>query len=146
MARGGPAAAGVRLVHGRTHALIRAADVVLAASGTVTLEAAILGTPMVITYRLGFLTALLALLLVRVRFIGLPNLVAGRPIVPELVQYQATPARIAAAALPILQSPGRAAAMRADLAEVRLRLGTSGAVDRAAREVLDLLHGGKAAC
>jgi lipid-A-disaccharide synthase len=139
-------AAGVRLVHGQTHALIRAADVVLAASGTVTLEAAILGTPMVITYRLGFLTALLALLLVRVRFIGLPNLVAGRPIVPELVQYQATPARIAAAALPILQSPGRAAAMRADLAEVRLRLGTSGAVDRAAREVLDLLHGGKAAC
>jgi lipid-A-disaccharide synthase len=83
---------------------------------------------------------------VRVRFIGLPNLVAGRPVVPELVQYRATPGRIAAAALPILQSPGRAAAMRADLAEVRFRLGTPGAVDRAAREVLELLHGGKTAC
>ncbi|MFB3820246.1 MAG: lipid-A-disaccharide synthase, partial [Candidatus Methylomirabilales bacterium] len=73
--------AGARVVQGRTHALIRASDVLLAVSGTVTLEAAILGTPMVITYRLGWLSWLLARLLVRVRFIGLPNLVAERAVV-----------------------------------------------------------------
>jgi lipid-A-disaccharide synthase len=133
--------AGVRLVQGLTHAVIRAADVVLAVSGTVTLEAALLGTPLVITYRLGALSWLLARLLVRVPFIGLPNLVAGRGVVPELIQHQATPERLAAEALAILGSPERAARMRADLAEVRRRLGDRGAVERAAQEVLDLLAG-----
>jgi lipid-A-disaccharide synthase len=133
--------AGARLVHGQTHALIRASDLVLEVSGTVTLETAILGTPLVITYRAGSLTWLLARLLVRVRFVGLPNLVAGRPIVPELLQSSATPERLAAEALAILGSPERAARMRDDLAEVRRRLGDPGAVERAAHEVLDLLAG-----
>jgi lipid-A-disaccharide synthase len=130
---------GVRVVRDRTHEVIRAADLLLAASGTVTLEAAILGTPMIILYRLGTLSWLLARLLVRVRFIGLPNLVAATGIVPELIQFQATPARLAATALEILASPERQARMRAGLAEVRTRLGSPGAADRAAREVLALL-------
>jgi lipid-A-disaccharide synthase len=129
----------VEVAPGRTPEVMRAADVLLAVSGTVTLEAAILGTPMVITYRLGWLSALLAWPLIRVPFIGLPNLVAGRGIVPELIQHAATPQRLAAAAAEILDSPERQAALRAALAEVRQRLGTPGAAGRAAREVLALL-------
>ena len=128
-----------RVIQGRTHEVMRAADCLLAVSGTVTLEAAILETPMLITYRLGRLSYWLLRLLIRVSFVGLPNLVAGRSIVPELLQHDATPERLAAAALDILRSPARQQAMRAALAEVRRRLGEPGAVERAAREVLALL-------
>lgn len=135
------AASGIRptIIHGRTPEVIRAADLLLAVSGTVTLEAAILGTPMIITYRLGALSWLLARLLVRVRFIGLPNLVAEEGIVPELIQFEATPERLAAAAAAILDSRERQAGMRTALAGVRARLGAPGAAERAAREVLALL-------
>lgn len=127
------------VIHGRTHEMIRAADLLLAVSGTVTLEAAILGTPMIITYRLATISYALARLLVHVRFIGLPNLVANEGIVPELIQFDATPERLAATAEQILGSPERQARMRAALGEVRARLGTGGAAERAAREVLALL-------
>ncbi len=127
------------VVQGRTYEMIRAADVLLAVSGTVTLEAAILGTPMVITYRIGHLSWLVARLLVRVPFIGLPNLVAEERVVPELIQFDARPERLAAAALEILDSPERQAGMRCRLADVRSRLGRPGAAERAAKEVLALL-------
>jgi len=133
------AASPARLIQGRTPEVMRAADFLLAASGTVTLEAAILGTPMLITYRVGWLSYLLGRLLVRVRFVGLPNLVAEDSVVPELIQHKATPERLAAAALEILGSPERLARMRAALQEVRRRLGQPGATERAAREVLALL-------
>ncbi len=129
----------VTAVHGRTYEVIRAADLLLAVSGTVTLEAAILGTPMIITYRVAALTWLLARLLVRVRFAGLPNLVADDRIVPELLQSEATPERLAATAAEILESPERQARMRAALADVRSRLGSPGAAERAAREILTFL-------
>jgi lipid-A-disaccharide synthase len=129
----------VRVIHARTHEVMRAADFLLAVSGTVTLEAAILGTPMLITYRVGPVSEWLVRLLVRVRFAGLPNLIAGEAIVPELLQHAATPERLAAAALEILRSAPRQAAMRDALGDVRRRLGDPGAVERAAREVLALL-------
>jgi lipid-A-disaccharide synthase len=129
----------VTVLPGRTYEVMRAADLLLAVSGTVTLEAAILGTPMIITYRVGSLTWFLARLLVRVRYAGLPNLVMNDAIVPELIQPDATPARLAAVAEEILGSPARQTQMRAALAEVRARLGTRGAAERAAREVLALL-------
>lgn len=134
---GSPARATV--AHGRTYEVMRAADLLLAVSGTVTLEAAILGTPMVITYRVGPLSWVVGRLLVRVPFIGLPNLVAGEGIVPELIQFQATPERLAATASEILGSRERQGRMRAALADVRARLGTPGAAERAAREILALL-------
>jgi lipid-A-disaccharide synthase len=129
----------VTVLHGRTPEVMRAADLLLAVSGTVTLEAAILGTPMIITYRLGLLSWCVGRLLVHVRFIGLPNLVAGEGIVPELIQFQATPERLARVASEILGSPERLARMRLALAAVRGRLGAPGATERAAREVLALL-------
>jgi lipid-A-disaccharide synthase len=135
------AGAGVpaQVIQGRTYEVMRAADFLLAVSGTVTLEAAILETPMLITYRLGRLSYWLARLLVRVPFVGLPNLVADQGIVPELLQHDATPERLAATALEILRSPARQETMRAALADVRRRLGERGALDRAAREIVSLL-------
>ncbi len=130
----------VTILSGRSYEVMRAADLLLAVSGTVTLEAAILGTPMIITYRLGALSWLLGRLLVRVRFIGLPNLVANDEIVPELIQFDATPERLAIVAKEILESPERQRRMRGALAEVRARLGMPGATERAAREVLALLQ------
>jgi lipid-A-disaccharide synthase len=133
------AAVPVRVIQGRTHEVLRAADVLLAVSGTVTLEAAILGTPMIITYRLGAVSGWVARRLIRVRFVGLPNLVAGEAIVPELLLREATAARLGAAALEILRSPDRQARMRAALADVRQRLGNPGAIDRAAEEIVALV-------
>jgi lipid-A-disaccharide synthase len=131
--------ASVRIIQGRTREVMRAADFLLAVSGTVTLEAAILGTPLLITYRLGLVSAWLLRLLIRVRFVGLPNLLADEAIVPELLQNDATPERLAATALEILRSPDRQARMRTALAEVRRRLGEPGAIERAAQEILGLL-------
>jgi lipid-A-disaccharide synthase len=136
----GPAAAAqvsVTVLDGQAHRVMAAADLLLVASGTATLEAACYGTPMVVLYRLSAVSYALARLLVRgVSAISLPNILAGRPIVPELVQRQATAARIAEAAVRLLgDEPGRLA-QRAALREVRARLGAPGAGERAARAVL----------
>jgi lipid-A-disaccharide synthase len=89
----------VQLVQRQTYEAMQAADVLLVASGTATLEAALIGTPMVIVYKAHLLTYLLARLVMRVSRIGLPNIIAGRAIVPELWQYEVTAEHIAAQAL-----------------------------------------------
>jgi len=134
-----PLAGSVPLIAGDTYNLIAAADLVLCASGSATLETALLERPMVLMYRLAPVTYLLARLLVRVPFIGMPNLILGRRAVPELVQGEVTPFRIAAEARAILTEPGRAEAVRADLAQVRERLGAPGAARRAAAIALEML-------
>jgi lipid-A-disaccharide synthase len=130
----------VRLVQGHTYEVLRAADVSLVVSGTATLEAALLGAPMVIAYRMSTLSFALAALLVRVPYIGMANLVAGRGIVPELIQWRATPGRLAAAARALLEDPRAREAMQAGFREVRARLGDPGAPARAAREILAVLR------
>jgi lipid-A-disaccharide synthase len=120
------------LVHDETYDLVAAADVVLLASGSATLETALLERPMVIMYRLSPLSYALARLLVRVPFIGMPNLILGKAAVPELIQGDVTPERVALEARRILEDPARAAAIRADLARVRHLLGEPGAARRAA--------------
>jgi lipid-A-disaccharide synthase len=127
-------------VQGRTHEVIAASDLILVASGTATLEAAIIGTPMVIVYRLAFISWLLGRLLIRVPYIGMANLVAGEPIAPELIQFQATPERIADEARRLLESPERRRWMQQRLREVRNRLGPPGAAARAAEAVLEMLQ------
>ena len=121
---------------------MHAADLALVASGTATLEAALLERPMVIVYRLAPLTYALARLFVRVPFIGMPNLIAGRQVVPELVQGGVTPARIAAEARQLLTDARAYSVARHGLREVRGKLGAPGAAARAARMILDLLHEG----
>ena len=96
---------------------------------------------MVIVYRLAPLTYALARLIVRVPFIGMPNLIAERRVVPELIQHEVTPARIAAEARQLLENPQAYRLAQEGLREVRRRLGPGGAAERAARLVLDMLAG-----
>jgi lipid-A-disaccharide synthase len=127
----------VRLLPGEAHRVMAAADLLLVASGTATLEAACYGTPMVVVYRLSALSYAVARLLVRgVSHISLPNILAGRRIVCELIQRRATPDRVARAGLALLDDEAARGIQRAALLEVRARLGEPGAGLRAARAVL----------
>ncbi len=137
----------VRLTAGNNYDLMNIATVAIAASGTATLEAAIMGLPTVIVYKVAALTYLLGKMLVKIPHIGLPNIVAGRRIVPELLQGEATAANIAREALPIVTDPAVHGRMAADLADVRQKLGESGAVGRVAQVILEVAargHGGAA--
>lgn len=130
----------VPVVAGDLYNLIAAADLALVTSGTATLECALLQCPMVIVYRLSPVTWALGRLLVRgVTHVGMPNIVAGREVVPELLQGDVTGPRIAAAARTILEDPARTAAIRAGLGEVRQRLGRGGAADRAAAIAVEMM-------
>ena len=129
------------IVSGRPQSLFRSADLLIAASGTVTLEAALWGTPLMIVYRVSPLSYLLGKALIRVPHIGLVNLIAGRRVAPELIQQAATPENIAAEALVILSDPRRRANMRAELARVRKRLGAAGASRRVARIAWEMMDG-----
>jgi lipid-A-disaccharide synthase len=132
--------AGVPVVDEDTYNLMAAADLALVASGTATLECALLECPMVIAYRVARLTYALARVLVRgVRHIGMPNIVAGRGIVPELLQGAVTGPRLAAEARAILETPGRREDMIADRRAVRARLGRGGAAARAAAIAAEML-------
>jgi lipid-A-disaccharide synthase len=112
----------------------------IAASGTVTLQAALCGTPTIIIYRISPLSYRLGKLLIRVKHIGLANLIAGRTIMPELIQADASPEKIAAAADLLLKSPSRMEKMRTDLMAVRQLLGSGGASRRVAGIALGLLN------
>jgi lipid-A-disaccharide synthase len=130
----------VRLVQRQTYEVMQAADVLLVASGTATLEAALIGTPMVIVYKAHLLTYLMARLVMRVSCIGLPNIIAGRAIAPELWQYDVTADNMAAQALALLTHPERATALRAELAILRRQLGSPGVPERVAGGILRYLE------
>jgi lipid-A-disaccharide synthase len=110
--------------------------VVITASGTATVQTAIHGRPMVIVYRLSPLTYRLGKRFVKVDTYGMANLVAGRRIVPELIQDAFTPGAVAAETARYFEDPDYAARTRAALADVRARLGDHGASQRAAEHVL----------
>ena len=109
------------------------------ASGTATLEVGLLGTPMIVVYRVSPLTYAVGRLLVDLPFVSLVNLVLGRQVVPELLQAEAEHERMAAAASRLLSRRDRIDAMRAALAELRPALGESGASERAAGCLLEEL-------
>lgn len=135
-----PGSEGFLLHQGDSRAVLAAADAALVKSGTTTLEAAIAGTPMVVAYRVHSMTAALARRLMTVPWISLVNLVAGRSVVPEVVQGEAHPAALASLLRPLLEPGGPAArAQQAALAEVRERLGSPGAADRVAALAGELL-------
>ncbi len=137
---GGPP---VEAVRGATYLLMRAADLLLVASGTATLEAALLGTPMAVCYRVSRLTETLGRWLVRVPWISLVNLVLGRAVVPELYRRSdATGERLAAAALRLLAEPAAREAQREAFRELADQLGRPGVGRRAARLVLDVVGAG----
>jgi lipid-A-disaccharide synthase len=137
------ARSGARLVQDAAHSVLGAATLALVASGTATVEAALLGVPMVVVYRISRLSYRLGRPFVSVPHFAMVNLIAGRAVVPELMQSDFTPERVAAAAARLLEDPERREAMRRDLAEVRHRLGDPGASSRAAALVAEALFQAK---
>lgn len=123
----------------RIHDLIRACDAVVSVSGTVTLEIALVGTPLVVIYRLSPLTYQLAKRLIKVDHIGLCNIVAGETVARELIQDQATPGNIVDAIASLLEDPDAASRARRNLAGIREKLGMGGASANVARIVRGML-------
>jgi len=130
----------VTVVRQGIHDLIRACDAVISVSGTVTLEIALVGTPMVIIYRLSPLTYQVARRLVKVEHIGLCNIVAGETAVRELIQDDANPEQIADETEKILTDSAYSGRIRERLATVKARLGNGGASANVARLILTLLE------
>lgn len=136
---GAAALADIRIVEGDTYSIVAASEVALVASGTATLETALLGCPMVIAYKLSSLSYLLGRLLVRgVESLGMPNILAGRRIVPELLQGEVTAAKLVRAAENLLIEPVRSETIAA-LAALRGRLGAPGAGARVAEMALEMI-------
>jgi lipid-A-disaccharide synthase len=123
------------IVDGDTDAVLASADVTLIASGTATVQAALHDTPMVIVYRVSPLTYTLGRWLLTVDTFGMPNLIAGSRIVPELIQHDFTPQAVAREALSMLTDPSKTAQIREGLREVRQKLGSAGASHRAAKAI-----------
>jgi lipid-A-disaccharide synthase len=130
------------LAHDRTDDVLAACDVVITASGTATVQAALHERPMVVVYRLSPLTYLLGKPFVTVDTYAMPNLVAGRRVVPELIQSDFKPGRVAAEAAAFLTDRELHARTREALRRVREKLGEPGASGRAADAILEIARGG----
>jgi lipid-A-disaccharide synthase len=126
-------------VHSASFTVLRAADAAMCKSGTTTLEAAVAGCPLVVAYRTSAITYAAARRLVRIPYIGLVNVVAGREVAPEFVQDALVPTRVADALAELLDPrSSRRAAMIEELGRVRASLGDAGAAERVARMVTTL--------
>ncbi|HET8733138.1 MAG TPA: lipid-A-disaccharide synthase [Anaeromyxobacteraceae bacterium] len=130
----------VRVVPGRADEAVGASDAALVKSGTATLEAALMQRPIVVVYKVAWLSYWLGRLLVRgIKNFALVNLLAGRAVVPELLQAEASPERMAAEIERLLSDPAARRAQLDDLAEVRRSLGEPGAARRVAEEIAGAL-------
>jgi len=130
----------LKVVEGWTYDVMNISELLITASGTATLEAAILGKPMVIVYKVSFFSYWIGRALIQVDHIGLVNLVAGKEIAPELIQNEVNPKRVAEEALRILRDPILHRRMTETMTGVRQSLGESGAAQRAAHIVMSLLN------
>jgi lipid-A-disaccharide synthase len=128
------------VVDGQTYNTLAAADAAIVSSGTATVEAALLDVPMVVVYRVTPLTALLAKPLLRTSYFSMVNLIAERRVVPELIQHDFTPDRVADEVVRLLRDSKARDELRAGLADVRQGLGPPGAVERAADAIAALLR------
>jgi lipid-A-disaccharide synthase len=133
------AAVKVPIAEGNTYNVLHACDLVWAASGTATLETALMLRPMVIVYRLSWLTYALARLLVRVSHIGMVNIIAGESVVPELIQSDVTADKIVAESRAILQDPELRKRIVRKLSQVREKLGSPGASERVAEIAFSMI-------
>jgi lipid-A-disaccharide synthase len=130
----------VKVVEGFTYDVMNLSELLITASGTATLEGAILGKPMIIIYKVSCPSYWIGRALIQVDYIGLVNLVAEKEIAPELIQKDVNPQRIADEAFRILRDPILSRKMTESMGEVRQKLGEPGAAQRAARIVISLLH------
>ncbi len=142
MVRGEAASVGgdfIRITSERRYESLKYSDLALTCSGTATLEAALLETPMIVIYKLAFFSWMLGRLIVKVPHVSLTNLVAGERLVPEFLQGDVDPVRLAEEAARILGDEDRRSKMVEELAKIRVKLGGGGASERAARLALALM-------
>lgn len=132
------------LVREEAYNALAAADCAIVSSGTATVEAALLGVPMVVIYRVSGLTAAVARHMLHTAYFAMPNLIEGREVVPELIQKGLTPETLAREVSRLLDEPKQRAAMRSALQEMGAKLGTGGAIERAAERIVELLKSPKA--
>ena len=126
----------LEIVTGATRQILKQADAAWVASGTATLETALMDCPMVVVYRTAWLTYEVGKRVISVPHLGMVNLLAGRELCPELIQDNATPEKLCAAIAPLLADTPERRAMKQGLAEVRAKLGDGGAADRVAEILL----------
>ena len=130
----------VKFVEGKTYDVLNIADFAFVCSGTAVLEAAIMQKPFLIIYKMGLLNYLLYRPQVKIPYIGIVNIVAGKKIIPEFIQFNASPDKIAAKALEILNNRVELERMRSELNAVKSSLGQPGAAHRAAKIIVDFLN------
>ncbi|WP_312563039.1 lipid-A-disaccharide synthase [Anaerospora sp.] len=132
----------VTVTVGNNYDLMNICDLAVASSGTATLETSLMKVPTVIVYRLATLTYVLGKMLVKIPNIGLPNIIAGRRIMPELLQSEVTPDNIARQSIALLTDKNIRDQAMADLIEVRAKLGETGAVNRVAQVIMEVAKNG----
>ncbi len=130
---------GIQLIQGETYDVMNSCDTLIIASGSATLEAGILGCPMVIVYKLNPLTHWLARLLIKIPLVGLVNIVAGEEVVPELIQHKVTAENISSEVLAILRTPEKEQAVRERLLKIRKSLGEPGVMKAVAKRIADFM-------
>jgi lipid-A-disaccharide synthase len=131
----------IRIIRHDIYDAINVSDLVVVASGTATLETALLETPMIIVYKVSPLSYYIGRTFIKIANIGLVNIIAGETIAPELIQDEANGPRIAAEAMDILTNKGRMDKMKSALGSIKGKLGTPGASDRAARLAYSVIKG-----
>ncbi|MDO8662159.1 MAG: hypothetical protein Q7K98_02910 [Candidatus Omnitrophota bacterium] len=129
----------LKILDGKTYDALNIADFALVCSGTATLETAIMQKPFLIIYKMGLLNYLLYRPQIKIPYIGIVNIIAGKKIIPEFIQFGASPKKIAQKTLEILNNRVKLENMRADLAAVKSSLGQSGASARAAKIIIDFI-------
>lgn len=129
----------VNVISGHTYELMSITKFLIVASGSATLEAGLLGVPMIIVYKVNFFTFLMAKLLVKVKYIGLVNIVADKPVVVELLQEQVTPGEIVKYSVKMLEDKDYYAKIKKELLGLRMLLGETGAAHRSAAAILTKL-------
>jgi lipid-A-disaccharide synthase len=136
----GPERTLVRIVENSIYDVMQCADLLLVASGTATVEGAIMGVPMVVVYRISPVSYFLARVLIKVKNIAMVNIIAEKTVAPELIQEACNPETIADHVVGLLQDPVTMANIRQELARVREKLGDPGATRRAAEVVVEFLR------
>lgn len=131
----------VKVVREQVNEALAVSDAAVVASGTATLQTALMGRAMVIVYMVSPFTYLIGRLLIKLDSIGLANLVAGKKVAPELIQHEVTPERIAREVAGILEDTGRRGLMEQELIAVRQKLGGGGASQRVAGHIMEFLEG-----
>lgn len=131
----------IKLAEGKIYDIMNLSEILLISSGTATLEASYVGTPMIICYKVAFFTEIQARLFYRLpKYIGLPNLIIDRMSAPELIQHDCTPEKLAEKAFELLESSEKREKQKKDFEEVRAHLGNPGVLERVSEMILKLLY------